>query len=229
MTHRDQPLLCGNDFQLSDRDYPVMSRRRFSLELPWDQRLARLLVEPLVDSTVHPNHLTTLGLLIGLAGAMLLAQGGTWMHLGALLFMLAAFMDHADGELARMSGKTSEFGHYYDRICAATSYVSGFIGMGVGLSDGPLGWWSIPVGIVAGSSITAIFIVRNETERRAGKASIKQTNLLGFEIEDLLYIFGPLTWLGLLMPVLTAAAVGAPAFLLWSILRLLRFGGAQPG
>jgi phosphatidylglycerophosphate synthase len=204
----------------------MMSGAKLARPLAWDQQLARALVAPLVQTRVHPNHLTTLGLAIGLAGAALLAQGGAAMNWGAGLFMLAAFMDHADGELARMAGKTSRFGHYYDRACAATSYVSGFIGMGVGLRGGAVGGWSIPIGIAAGVCITAIFLVRNETERRAGKAALKQRNLLGFEIEDVLYAFGPLTWLGWLLPVLTAAAVGAPVFLGWSVMRLMQHRGS---
>ncbi len=206
-----------------------MSRPNLARALPWDQQLARWIVTPLVATPVHPNHISTLGLLIGLAGAFALAQGGAPMAWGAGLFMLAAFMDHADGELARMAGKTSRFGHYYDRICAATSYVTGFIGMGVGLRDGALGTWSIPIGIAAGLSITAIFIVRNQTERMAGKAAIKQSNFLGFEIEDVLYVFGPLTWLGWLPPVLAATAVGAPIFLIWSLTRLWRHRGSGGG
>ena len=42
----------------------------------WDARLARSLVRPLVDTPVTPNHLTTVRLLIGLAGAWCLAHGG---------------------------------------------------------------------------------------------------------------------------------------------------------
>ncbi|MFQ5953569.1 MAG: CDP-alcohol phosphatidyltransferase family protein [Kiloniellales bacterium] len=203
-----------------------MSRSIFALELPWDQRLARWLVAPLVATPVHPNHLTTLGLLIGLTGAVLMAQGGEFMAWGAGLFMLAAFMDHVDGELARLANKTSRFGHYYDRVCAATSYVAGFIGMGLGLRHGALGGWAILIGIAAGVSITAIFMVRTAIERRAGGSAIKQPNFLGFEIEDILYGFGPIIWLGWLAPVLTATAVGAPVFLMWSLIELRRHGAA---
>ncbi len=205
-----------------------MSTSFLARELAWDQRLARRLVAPLAATPVHPNHLTTLGLAIGLSGAALMAQGGGAMAWGAGLFMLAAFMDHADGELARLAGKTSRFGHYYDRVCAATSYVTGFIGMGLGLRHGALGGWAILIGVAAGLSITAIFMVRNQIERRAGKTAIKQRNFLGFEIEDVLYVFGPVIWAGWLAPVLTATAVGAPIFLAWSLIELRRRGAAAP-
>jgi archaetidylinositol phosphate synthase len=74
----------------------------------YDSRLARILVQPFADTSLHPNHLTTLSLLIGLAGAACFAFGSTAsISLGAGLYMLSMFLDHTDGELARLSGKTS--------------------------------------------------------------------------------------------------------------------------
>ncbi len=81
----------------------------------WDARLARRLVTPLVGTPVTPNHLTTLRLLIGLAGAWCLTQPGFgWINAGALLIVLSNFVDHTDGELARISGQSSKLGHFYD-------------------------------------------------------------------------------------------------------------------
>lgn len=77
-----------------------------------------MLVRPLIKTWVTPNHLTTLRLLAGLAGVAALADGSyRWTNVGALLFVLSNFLDHTDGELARMSGKTSRFGHAYDLAC----------------------------------------------------------------------------------------------------------------
>ena len=80
---------------------------------PWDARAAALLVRPFVDTRLHPNALTTLRLLVGLAGAWLFATGSQF-NLAALCIVLSNFLDHTDGELARMSGKMSVFGHRYD-------------------------------------------------------------------------------------------------------------------
>ncbi|HEV3105536.1 MAG TPA: CDP-alcohol phosphatidyltransferase family protein, partial [Trinickia sp.] len=80
-----------------------------TLPRTWDARLARRLVTPLKNTRITPNHLTTLRLLTGLAGAACLAQGGlTWTNAGALLVVLSNFLDHTDGELARISGKSSK-------------------------------------------------------------------------------------------------------------------------
>ena len=189
-------------------------------EAPWDQKLARILAKPLVRTPVHPNHITTLGLLLGLAAAWLFSLGdrdaANW---AAALFVLAAFLDHVDGELARLAGKTSRFGHYYDHVVSGITYTAGFIGIGIGMSGGVLGWWAIPLGIVAGISITLVMSVRLGTEIKHGKESIRQRNFAGFQAEDVLYVVGPVTWLGGLMPFLVAAGVGAPLFLIWVIWR----------
>lgn len=190
---------------------------------PFDQRLARALVRPFAGTALHPNHLTTLGLVLGLAGAGVMAQGGALVHLGAALFMLACLMDHADGELARLSGKSSRFGHYYDRATALLTYVAMFVGAGAGLPDDTLMGSAAPAcGVVAGLSVAGIFGARLWLEARAGPAAVRQDSLVGFEPEDALYLVGPITWLGWLEHFVLAAAFGAPAFLILVIWQGLR-------
>jgi archaetidylinositol phosphate synthase len=61
-------------------------------------------------------------------------------------------------------------------------------------------------------------------ERRGGKAAVRQPNLLGFELEDLMCLLAPITWFGLLEPFLLLASIGAPLFallVLWQCRRLL--------
>ena len=100
-----------------------------SLEnIAWDQRLARILVRPLARTSVHPNAITTLGLMMGLLAGYLFAQGDPVLaNWAAGVFMFAAFVDHADGELARLVNKTSTFGHYYDHVAAAVAAKLGAI------------------------------------------------------------------------------------------------------
>ena len=68
---------------------------------------------------------------------------------GAMLFVLSNFLDHTDGELARISGKSSRFGHAYDLACDAVIHVFVFIAIGYGLRHGPLGAWAVPMGALA--------------------------------------------------------------------------------
>src|SRR5262245_3442779 len=123
-----------------------------SVGRPWDARLARLLVSPFAETRLHPNHVTTLGLFTGLAAACCYASG-THANLGGVLFVVAALLDHADGELARLTGKTSSFGHTFDRIADLCVKLSLFTGMGVGLHRSEVGDWAIVAGLSAGLSV----------------------------------------------------------------------------
>ena len=105
-----------------------------SFQRPWDARLARRLVAPLKDSLVTPNHLTSVRLAIGLAAAAAFLPGTYgWSNLGALLLILSNFLDHTDGELARISGKSSRIGHWYDLASDAAVTILLFVAMGAGV------------------------------------------------------------------------------------------------
>jgi archaetidylinositol phosphate synthase len=201
------------------------------IEPPWDQRLARALVRPLRRSRVTPNAITTLALAVGLLAAWLFALGGSAAHLGALLFILACLLDHADGELARMTGQTSIFGHYYDLIADTIVHAALFVGIGIGLSAGETDAPYLRLGLLAGGAVGLIVILRLELERRAGRAATRQPNLLGFELQDVTYLLGPITWLGGLAPVLLLAAIGAPLYalaVLWTFGRHLHRARGVP-
>ena len=108
--------------------------------IAYDQRLAKIVVAAIKELPISPNVLTALGMLVGIASGFLYAQGTRdGMIAGSLLFMVAVWMDHVDGEFARATGKTSKFGHYFDHVAAMTSYCAMFIGAGYGLRDTWLG------------------------------------------------------------------------------------------
>src|SRR5262249_5272461 len=102
---------------------------------PWDARLARRLVIPLKDTWVTPNHLTTVRLLVGLAACAAFGVGSyMWSNVAGCLIILSNFLDHTDGELARLSGKTSRFGHIYDLASDALVTILMFIAIGAGIA-----------------------------------------------------------------------------------------------
>lgn len=196
-----------------------------------DGRLADLVVRPLARTPVTPNMLTLLGLLIGLLAGGLFAQGEPGAtYWAGFLFMVAVFMDHVDGAHARATGQTSRFGHFFDHFAALTSYGAMFVGVGIGLEGGGLGDWAPVLGATAGLAVVAIFAVRIWVEERHGTVAVMQTRRGGFEIEDTLYIVGPLAWLGGLEPFILAAGLGAPMFLIWVVwdaVRLSRSGDGE--
>jgi phosphatidylglycerophosphate synthase len=189
---------------------------------PWDARLARFLVTPLKDSWVTPNHLTTVRLLIGIAAAACFTYGSYgWSNLAALLLALSNFVDHTDGELARISGKSSHLGHLYDLASDAGVTILLFIGMGIGVGASLGRSTSIPpalLGALAGGAIALIFWLRMRIEDIAGKAGTKQASLVGFETEDVLYLLPLVTLFNGVAPFLHAAALGAPLFAAWVVI-----------
>jgi archaetidylinositol phosphate synthase len=187
--------------------------------LPWDARLARRLVRPLSASAVTPNHLTSVRLAFGVAAALAFVHGSYgWMNLGALLIVISNFLDHTDGELARMSGKSSRLGHWYDLAsdAAVTILLFTSIGIGVGrqwtrvLEVAPLA-----LGMIAGVAVALIFFLRMRIESMAGKLASRQARAGGFETEDILYLVPLVTLLNGTRGFLIAAAIGAPLFALW--------------
>ena len=181
----------------------------------WDARLARHLVRPLKDTRVTPNHLTTLRLIIGLAGIACIAQGRyAWTNFGALLVVISNFVDHTDGELARISGKSSKIGHFYDLASDALITVLLFVsfGMAVAAQGAGDGLGSVWRGTVAGLAVALIFFLRMRIESRVGKSGTKQASAGGFETEDVLYLLPLVTLADGIEPFLTAASIGAPLF-----------------
>ncbi|MGF6854294.1 CDP-alcohol phosphatidyltransferase family protein [Paraburkholderia sp. CI3] len=188
----------------------------------WDARLARRLVTPLVDTWVTPNHLTTLRLLIGVAGALCLAHGGfAWANAGALLIVLSNFVDHTDGELARVGGKSSRIGHLYDLACDALVTVMLFVGMGIGVGGAQIDALKLAPGVlgaVAGVAVALIFFLRMRIEEMVGKAGTKQASMGGFETEDVLYLLPIVTLTNVVAPFVVVASIGAPLFAVWVVI-----------
>ena len=179
----------------------------------WDRRIARYLVRPLVGTYVTPNHLTSVRLAVGLAGVIGLSVGDYfWANLGAIGFAFSNFLDHADGELARISGQLSEWGHYYDLFCDALIHTLLFVCIGVGLSDSFPRGVSILMGFIAGISVSSIFWFRMKIEDRRGKQAVPQLRWAGFEMEDIMYLVPFVALLEGLQLFLTLAATISPGF-----------------
>src|ERR1700734_3211031 len=135
---------------------------------PWDARLARQLITPLEDSWVTPNNLTTVRLCVGLGAAAAFLRGTYgWSHLAALLLIVSNFLDKSDGELNRISGKTSRIGHLYDLASDAAVTILLFVAIGVGVASKPGSDFTVPpaiLGLVAGTAIALIFYLRMRIE-----------------------------------------------------------------
>jgi archaetidylinositol phosphate synthase len=164
--------------EMSEIEHSALARQR-----PRDARLARRLVAPLNDSSVTPNHLTTVRLRFGVAAAAAFTPGNYVCSnpAASLLVVLSNFVDHPDGELARMHGKTSRFGHLHDRAsdAAITILLFMLIGIGIGVDATPNVALQFPppvLGAAAGCAIALIFFLRMRIEEMNGKATTQQAS-----------------------------------------------------
>lgn len=185
--------------------------------------MARPLVRPMIGTWIRPNHLTTLRLASGLGACACLASGtpgGTaW---GGGLWLVSAFLDRADGELARLGKLTSRAGHIYDYYSDFACNALFFIAAGIGLRHSWLGGWAIPLGLIAGVSLLWASILSVWLEQRSPPGTSAYTGRWGFHPDDALYLMAPLAWLGWLAPIVAGAAVGATIMMIITAIRLRR-------
>jgi archaetidylinositol phosphate synthase len=194
----------------------------------WTHLLARLVVRPLIGTNVRPNHLTTLRLITGVAACVAFMQGTTTaMWWGGGLWLVSAFLDRADGELARIGNMMSPGGHRYDYVSDAAVNSLFFVAIGFGLRHSWLGAWSIPLGVISSSTMLLCSLFSEWLELRSPAGTRAYSGRWGFDPDDALYLMGPFAWLGWLGPVLIGASIGSTVMMLVTGVRLLRL--RRPG
>lgn len=71
-----------------------------------------LLIQPLARLGIPPNLLTSIGLLLSLVTALVIAQG--YLFIGGLLVLFAGIFDMFDGAMARVRNAATTFGAFLD-------------------------------------------------------------------------------------------------------------------
>ena len=133
--------------------------------------LAHLVVLALAPLRVPPPAVVLASAAFGVAGAVELARGH--LVVAALLVQAKTVFDNADGQLARLTGRITEFGRYLDSECDFLVDAALFAG---------LGWYTgrpffAALGFVA---LTAVLSVNFNVERLArGAPAAWDTSLLG--------------------------------------------------
>jgi archaetidylinositol phosphate synthase len=194
----------------------------------WTHLLARRAVRPLLGTWVRPNHLTTLRLISGLAACLCFALGTdpgmTW---GGVLWLVSAFLDRADGELARIGKMMTPGGHIYDYYVDNLINAALFVAVGYGLTESWFGTWSIALGLVSGACLLLCGLFSEWLERRSPPGTRAYAGKWGFDPDDALYLIAPLAWLGWLDPVLLGASIATPLITMMLGFRLLRLHRAR--
>jgi phosphatidylglycerophosphate synthase len=189
-------------------------------ENTWIHRIVRPMIRPLAKTPIAPNHLTVLRLVTAAGACGLLATGARdEAVLGALVFVVSFLLDRADGELARQSGKFTALGKWLDPLSDCLANILLFLGIGLGLRHGPLGPSAIALGLLAGGAIVGIFSITTQVERTAGADAAAFPTAAGFDPDDAIIVVPVAILFGAEQPILIAASIGAPAFLLWTYWR----------
>lgn len=180
-------------------------------------RLAAWVARGLARTPLTPDHLTWLGLAFGLAAGVLFAFGTRpitdW---GAVLFILAVFMDELDGALARLSNRITRFGHVLDYVAGTATFCALFIGAGIGARD-QIGDWGPVLGVAAAAAALLSMKMRMGMEDRHGSSAVRHQRFGLFELKDGIYLIAPITWAGGLDWFFVAAALGTCIFALWTL------------
>ena len=189
----------------------------------WTHLAARALVRPLIGTGVTPNHLTTLRLVTGLMACAAVAlgtpAGALW---GGILWLISAFLDRADGELARIGDMMSAQGHAYDYFADVLVNSLVFAAAGIGARHSWLGVWAAPLGVIATAAMLVCWIVGEWYQKLEGSGRKAYEGRWGFDMDDGLYLIAPLIWFGLMSLVVVGAAAATSVMAVLIIIRFQR-------
>lgn len=117
------------------------------------RRLAYLLVPTLVRLGISPNTVTTISLFVGLLASY--AVYHAYYTAGAMLVILAIIFDCCDGQVARLTGKSSPLGRamdgFFDMLWVSALWLA--IHFGGALAHWGLGGWTLNLMEVAALSM----------------------------------------------------------------------------
>lgn len=174
----------------------------------------RPLSKLLIHSPVSPNQISVLSILIGLAGAAMLALGSWgWAVVGAVVFQISAIVDCVDGDVARAVFKESPLGKWLDIAGDQVVHAAVFAGIAVGLWRGGIGASALWLGLsaVLGGLLSFAVVLRGMAQGGGGDSLLRRlvdaaTNRDFSVLVLLLALAGRLDWF------LWMAALGSHLF-----------------
>jgi len=177
----------------------------------WSHRLIRPFARLLVGTRVTPDYLTWLRVITGGIACACFAWGTRGLQMaGGVVWIISALLDRADGELARLSNRTSAEGHRFDTHADIGVSTAMFVAVGVGLRDGVFGYWAIALGMLCSVSMLLCARWSDDIEDELEPGAIVMGGAGGFDPDDLFYLIGPFAWAGVLDYMLAGGAVVLP-------------------
>ena len=129
--------------------------------------LAAALARSLRPTGISPNAVSVLGMLSiwAAAACYFYLDWPQSVFLGLSLHMLWHVIDGADGDLARLTGKSSPIGELVDGLCDYAGHAPLYVALAA-LADDQIGLWAWPLGVLAAASHGAQ-ANHSETQRRS--------------------------------------------------------------
>ncbi|MGV7220862.1 MAG: CDP-alcohol phosphatidyltransferase family protein [Nitrospinales bacterium] len=187
------------------------------------RRVSRQLTRIFVQTSMTPNQITGLSLGLGLLAAWLFYFGNYTASLfGAGIFLLSAWIDCTDGEVARLKFQESKFGGILDIFSDNIVHFAVFycIGMGLYFSTGNSIYKILGILAVIGSAVSFALmyskVVKEKSQASEGKEAIKNSG--GFDLtaqmanRDFIYLVFILAIAGQLWFFISITAIGANVF-----------------
>jgi phosphatidylglycerophosphate synthase len=189
------------------------------------RRCSRWISRLLVRTPVTPNQVSLSSLAIGLVAIWCFwhaTAASAW--LGVLLYAVASIVDHADGEIARLTFQESRLGANLDWTIDTVIHAG--IVLGIGVSSG--GWHTAAVGLLAATGVALSAIFARYLPREIEVGPTVGGLLTHIANRDLFYLvllaFAILRWLApsLVLVVAVVVAVGSQVYWLGCLLRIWR-------
>ena len=194
------------------------------------RRCSRWITRFLVGTSVTPNQVSLSSLAIGLVAIWCFWHAtAASAFIGVLLYALACIVDHADGEIARLTFQESRLGANLD--WTIDTIINAGIVLGIGVSAG--GWLMAGVGVLAAAGVTLSALFARRLSREIGPTV--GGLLRNIANRDLFYLvllsFATLQWLapGLVFLVALAVAVGSQIYWIGCLARIRKRGAELSG
>lgn len=118
----------------------------------------------LVKTPLTANQVTSLSLLLVLAGSVFLAFGNYFYQIvGVVILFIGHVLDYCDGEIARYKGTSSMFGFWWDECTDRIKEYAYILALTIGLFRATQDTTGIFLGMAAGMNILMLHFVRQLT------------------------------------------------------------------
>jgi phosphatidylglycerophosphate synthase len=98
---------------------------------------------------LSPNGVSILAGLAGMVGGALLASD-RYDWLGVVLIWTYGVLDSADGQLARLTGRATEWGRVLDGVAGYVTHIAAYLAILARMWGGGGSWWTVPLAVLAG-------------------------------------------------------------------------------